>query len=60
MRNNAYEAKMYEALLIKKQNPTINKQIYANGASFLLSMYQCFLKCAVIFYRDSLITNDNL
>ena len=60
MRNNAYEAKMYETLLIKKQNPTINKQIYANGAYLLLSVYECFLKCAVIFYRDSLITNDSL
>ena len=25
--NNAYEAKIHEALLIKKQNPTINKQL---------------------------------
>ena len=42
MRNNAYEAKIHEALLIKKQNPTINKEIYANGASFSMSVYQCF------------------
>ena len=60
MRNNAYEAKMHEALLIKKQNPTINKPIYANRTSFLLNVYQCFFECAVIFYRDSLITNDSL
>ena len=37
--NSAYEAKIHEALLIKKQNPTINKQMYANGTSFLLSVY---------------------
>ena len=49
MRDNAYEAKIHEALQIKKQNPTINKQMYANGASFLLSVFQCFFKCAVIF-----------
>ena len=56
MRNNAYEAKIHKALLIKKQNPTINKQIYANGASFLLSVYVCmfikslcFFECEVIF-----------
>ena len=37
--NSAYEAKIHEALLIKKQNPVIKKQMYANGASFLLSVY---------------------
>ena len=37
--NSAYEAKIHEALLIKKQNPTINKQMHANGTSFLLSVY---------------------
>ena len=37
--NSAYEVKIHEALLIKKQNPTINKQTYANGTSFLLSVY---------------------
>ena len=49
MRNNAYEAKIHKALQIKKQNPTINKQMYANGTSVLLSVYECFDKCAVIF-----------
>ena len=37
--NSAYEAKMHDALLIKKQNSTINKQMHANGISFLLSVY---------------------
>ena len=60
MCKNAYEAKIHEALQIKTPNPTINKQIYANGASFLLGVYQCFFVCAVMFYRDSLITNDSL
>ena len=42
--NSAYEAKIHEALLIKKQNPTINKQMYANGTSFLLSVYYFFFE----------------
>ena len=37
--NTAYEAKIQEALLIKKQNPKLNKQLCANGASFLLNIY---------------------
>ena len=37
--NSSYKAKIHKALLIKKQNPVINKQMYVNGASFLLSEY---------------------
>ena len=37
--NSTYEAKIHEALLIEKQNPTINEQMYGNGTSFLLSVY---------------------
>ena len=37
--NTAYETKIQEVLLIKKQNPKLNKQLYANGASFLLNIY---------------------
>ena len=36
--NTAYEAKIQEALLIEKQNLKLNKQLYANGASFLLNI----------------------
>ena len=34
-----YDTKIQEALLIKKLNPKLNKQLYAKGASFLLSIF---------------------
>ena len=34
-----YETKIQEALLIKKLNPKVNKQLYAKGASSLLSIF---------------------
>ena len=37
--NSDYEAKIHEALLIKRHSPSLNKQCYASGASFLLIMY---------------------
>ena len=30
----AFEAKIHEALMIKRQNPKLNKQMYANGHQF--------------------------
>ena len=33
------EAKIYEALVIKRSNAVLNKQLYANGASFLLHVF---------------------
>ena len=41
--NSAYDAKIHEALPIKKQNPTINKQMYANGTFF-------FIECVSILF----------
>ena len=35
----SYEAKIHEALVIKRSNPVLNKQLYANGASFLLNLF---------------------
>ena len=35
----SYEAKIHEALVIKKSNPVLNKQLYANGASFLQNVF---------------------
>jgi len=32
--NTEYEIKIQEALLIKKHNPQLNTQVYANGMSF--------------------------
>ena len=34
-----YNTKIQEALLIKKRNPKLNSQFYANGSSFLLNVY---------------------
>ena len=35
----SYEVKIHEALVIKRSNPVRNKQLYANGASFLLNVF---------------------
>ena len=35
----SYEAKIHEALVIKRSNPMLNKQLYANGSSFLLNVF---------------------
>ena len=37
--NSDYEAKIHEGLLIKRHSPSLNKQCYASGASFLLNIY---------------------
>ena len=34
-----YETKIQEALLFKKQNHKLNKQLYATGTSFLLTIF---------------------
>ena len=34
-----YDTKVYEALLIKKFKPKLNRQLYANGCSFLLKVF---------------------
>ena len=36
---NEYDTKVYEALLIKKFKPKLNRQLYANGCSFLLKYF---------------------
>ena len=33
-------AKIHETLLITKHRPTLNKQLYAHGSSFLLNVYK--------------------
>ena len=35
----SYEAKIHEALVIKRSNRVLNKQLYANGASILLNVF---------------------
>ena len=37
--HNDYDAKIHEALLIKRLKPELNKQLYANGSSFLLNIF---------------------
>ena len=34
-----YECKIHEALLIKKHQPKLNKQMYKNSSSFLLELF---------------------
>ena len=36
--NTGFEAKIQEALLIKKFNPTLNRQLYSSGSSYLLNV----------------------
>ena len=43
-----YDTKIQEALLIKKLNPKLNKQIYAKGASFSLSIFSDILMRIII------------
>ena len=42
-----YDTKIQEALLIKKLNPKLDKQLYAKGASFLV-FFSDILVCIVI------------
>ena len=37
--NSEFQTKIFEAMLIKKLNPTLNRQLYANGSSFLLNVF---------------------
>ena len=37
--NCNFETKIYEALLMKKHNPKLNRKLFANGASFLLNIF---------------------
>ena len=37
--NMEYNTKIQEALLIKKHNPKLNTQLYAEGSSFLLNIF---------------------
>ena len=37
--NSSFETKIHEALLIKKHNPGLNRQLFANGSSFLLHIF---------------------
>ena len=37
--DSEYATKIQGALLIKKHNPQLNRQLYANGSSFLLNVY---------------------
>ena len=37
--NTAFETEIHEALLIKKFNPILNRQLYSSGSSFLSNVY---------------------
>ena len=34
-----YDSKIHEALIIKKHQPKLNKQLYENGSSFLQQLF---------------------
>ena len=38
-RNTKFEAKIQKGLTIKKLNPTLNRQLYSSGSSYLLNVY---------------------
>ena len=35
-----FHTKIYNTLFIKMRNPSLNRQLYANGSSFLLSVFE--------------------
>ena len=35
-----FQVEIHEALLIKKHRPSLSKQLYAHGRSFLLNLYK--------------------
>ena len=37
--NSNFETKIHKALLIKKHNPGLKRQLVANGSSFLLNIF---------------------
>ena len=37
--NSNFETKIHEALLIKKHNPGLKQQLFANGSLFLLNIF---------------------
>ena len=41
--NSNFETKIHEALLIKKHNRGLKRQLFANGSSFLLNILNCYL-----------------
>ena len=43
--NSNFETKIHEALLIKKHNPKLNRQLFANGSSFLLNIFYIIILC---------------
>ena len=46
-----YNTKIQEALLIKKCNPKLNSQLYANGLSFLLNVFKLIF---IYFFLSSI------
>ena len=52
-----YQTKIHEALLIKEHTPSLNRQLYAGGASFLHFMLKSFyIQCCFnsVLYRSFL------
>ena len=50
--SDEYETKIQKVLIMKKQNPKLNSQLYASGSSFLLNVFLMlvlFLCCVVVY-----------
>ena len=53
--NTGFEAKIQEALLIKKFNSTLNRQLYSSGSSYLLNIYCQFIVFLWCLFVHSLL-----
>ena len=45
-----FQAKIHEALLMKKNRPSLNKQLYAHGLYFLIYKWQWPLLINLLFF----------
>ena len=58
--NLEFHTKIHKALFIKKRNPGLNRQLYANDSSFLLNFFYKFRsKIKVIYKKRSLFKIGN-
>ena len=46
--NSNFKTKIHETLLIKKHNPGLDRQIFANESLFLLNIRLSQMKCRIL------------
>ena len=54
--NSHFEVKLYEALLIIRDSPSLNKQCYASGTSFLLNIFRKIFTTTLLTARNCNMT----